>query len=298
MSQDKVRLSWMLWHPHQGLWNWALVRTIRRFVPIPPIHTVIIGVIILLDTFILFLRAIVRRVSLLGLTRIFAKARVPDDISVLYLDFGTHKEGAELSLMVDDFLPQVCNNFEAYGFEASQESFEQADEKFSGRENVRIIHKAVCHVLPSDGKIRLYHDLKSGLGDSLHRQTASYEEVEALRLSDFLCNVVMDNRIILLRMNVEGAEYDVIKDLVESGAAKYINGYFGMWDDVSKFDIQRDDEFRTFLLKNQIYTFTFNGRDLRVPFRRKCITYHIQTHILTSLLQLQEEPRNRQKRKV
>jgi hypothetical protein len=81
-------------------------------------------------------------------------------------------------------------------------------------------------------------------------------------------------------MNIEGAEVDVISDLVESGLAKYIDGYFGMWDDMSKIDQTRDDEFRGFLTKNHIRPFTFNGRDFEAPaFRMKAIRYDVVTAI-------------------
>lgn len=292
MSQNKQPLLWMLWHPHQGLWNWKLVNGIRRVVPIAAIHRAIFLAIIHLDTFILFLRAIATRVSLMGLSKIFHKARVPDDISILYLDIGTHKEGAELFFVVDKILPLVCNNFEAYGFEASQESFEKVAKRFTDKENVQLIHKALTHILPNNGKIKIFKDMSSGVGDSIYRQTAQYEEVEAMRLSDFLIenHLVKDNSIVLLRMNIEGAEYDVIQDLVENQLANYIDGYFGMWDDVSKIDIERDAEFRTFLAKHQIHTFTFNGRDLSRRLRRKCIVYHIHTRIMQKLHELQRAP--------
>lgn len=289
MTQNKNPLSWVLWHPHQGLWNRTLINAIRKIIPVAPIHKGICFAIIHLDTFILFLRAIATRVSLLGLLKIFSKAWVPDDISILYLDLGTHKVGAELSFVVDHILPPACSNFEAFGFEASQESFEQVAKKFADRENVKLIHKALSHILPSNGKIKLFKDMSNGIENSIYRQTARYEEVEAIRLSDFLIEnrLVTDNRIILLRMNVEGAEYDVIKDLVEHELAHNISGYFGMWDDVSKIDIGRDAEFRTFLAKHRIDTFPFNGRDLRRVLRRKCIAYHMHTRIMQGLRELQ-----------
>ena len=84
-------------------------------------------------------------------------------------------------------------------------------------------------------------------------------------------------------MNIEGAEYDVIKDLVHSGLSERMDGFFGMWDDLSKIDIERDDDFRAFLLRNRIQTFPFNGRDLEHAFRKKCILYHVHTCILKAL---------------
>lgn len=290
MSQKNIYLPWILWHPHQGLWNWSLIAIIKKIIPIPLLSNVIRILIIQADTLILFILAVIRRASLVGCSRIFDKAKIPKEISILYFDLGTHKEGEELSLMVDHILPRICDNFEAYGFEASQQSFEQAEEKFSGRKNVKIIHAALCHNLPDDGKIKLYKDMKEGIGNSLYRKTTSYEEVDAMRLSDFfrMNNMDFENKISLVRMNIEGAEYDVLIDLIANGFAKHISGYFGMWDDLSKIDIERDNEFRAFLSKNKIQTFPFNGRDLRWPLRIKCIEYHIQTLTLWKALELQK----------
>ncbi len=307
ISLKGKRLLRMFWDPHQGLWNNRLVGAMERIVPISPINKLIVLMILLLDTFLLFLRAIARRSSMLTFTKIFAKAKVPNDISIIYFDMGTHKEGAELTLMVHKILPKISNNFKVYGFEANQESFEQVKKKFIGEKHVSLFHVALCHTLPTNGKIKLYHiDLTNHLScsgkpqstwesfrggaDSLYRQSDSYEEVEAIRFSDWLRkkNIFMEDKICLLRMNIEGAEYDVIQDLVESEFAKHIDGYYGMWDDVSKIDEQRGNDFRDFLSKNNIYPFTFNGRDPIFPARIKCIEYDIQTHVQAGLLKLKK----------
>jgi len=261
----------------------------QKLLPIRPLYKIVYLLIVQLDTIILFFRALAYRASSLGIGKMGTMVRLPEDISILYFDLGTHKEGGEMSYVVDDVLPRVCTRFEAYGFEASQESFEDVSAKFSGRENIGIIHKALCYDLPREGKIKLYKDMEGGIGDSLYRQTASYEEVDAMRLSDFLREkgVFGQRMIILLRMNIEGAEYDVLRDLVDSGIAENIDGYFGMWDDLSKIDIQRDDEFRRFLSSNGIHTFPFNGRDLRWPLRKKCIAYQMRTDILRGLARLE-----------
>jgi FkbM family methyltransferase len=217
----------------------------------------------------------------------FSRARVPDDISVLYFDMGTHREGAELALMVDTILPKICNHFEAYGFEANRGAYEQVKNKFTKQEHVSLFHKALCYTLPTDGKIKLYHSA-DGVGDSLYRHGASYEEVETIRFSDWLHknHIILKDKICLLRMNIEGAEYDVIQDLVASGFDKYIDGYYGMWDDLSKINRQRDRDFRAFMSKNHIYPFTFNGRDVELSFRIRCIEYDIKTHVQAGLLKL------------
>jgi FkbM family methyltransferase len=282
-------LSWMFWHPHQRLWNAGLVGAIERTIPISAINRPIRGMIMLIDTFFLFVRAVARRSSLLGVRRIFAKARARDGVRIIYFDVGTHKEGAELAAMTDAILPRMGSDFEAFGFEASQESFHQVNQKFLGNRHVSVVHKALCNATPPQGKIRLYHDAAGGLGDSLHRPGDSFEDVEAARFSDWLRerNIALEDRICLLRMNIEGAEYDVLQDLVENGLAAHVDGYYGMWDDISKTDIPRDAEFRAFLSSNGIRSCTFNGRDMRWRVRLKCIEYDLNTSVLAGLRRLE-----------
>jgi len=213
---------------------------------------------------------------------------VPYGIPILYFDFGTHKEAEELTWMVNKVLPRLTRNFHAYGFEASKESFEHVSKKLAHLRNVRLLHKALCYLIPAEGRVKLYKDKGKGLGDSLYRQSDIYEEVEAMRFSDWLRenHIVLENNICLLRMNIEGAEYEIVKDLVGNGLATHINGYYGMWDDLSKIDKARDDEFRAFLTENHISPFTFNGRDLEWRSRLRCIEYDINTSVQLGLRKL------------
>jgi FkbM family methyltransferase len=275
-------LSWMFWHPHQKLWNWNLVTAIQKLSPITPVNKVLIKILIFLDTIFLFIRAVGRRISVLGVAQLFSSARIAEQQQLIYFDMGTHKEGAELKLMADDILPNITDNFIAYGFEASQQSYNEVCKVFADDNKVNVIHKALCSTPPANGKIRLYHSGK-GLGDSLYRvsESGSFEEVDAVRFSDWLNEngISLKNMICIIRMNIEGAEYDVLQDLIESGNSHYVDGFYGMWDDLSKISKQRDDDFRLFLAENHIHPFTFNGRDLISSWRKKCIEYDLYTHI-------------------
>jgi hypothetical protein len=84
-------------------------------------------------------------------------------------------------------------------------------------------------------------------------------------------------------MNIEGAEFDIIKDLAEREMAHKISGYYVMWDDLSKINARQDAKFRAFMAENSITSFTFNGRDFKVPGRIACIEYDIHTSLLVSV---------------
>jgi FkbM family methyltransferase len=262
------------------------VKGIRILLPFRSAADLLIRMVIFMDTSILFGRAVSRRVRETGIASLAGSWRLPKGVSILYLDLGTHKEAKELALMVTETLPRISDTFDAYGFEASEECFLQAQPRFAGRENVHLIRGALCHLPPPNGKLNLYKEPGDGLENSIYRSHyAVYEEVNAIRLSDWLREHNLDPRniVCLLRMNIEGSEFDVIKDLVESGLAECIDGYFGMWDDLSKIDRQRDAEFRAYLAQHDISPFTFNGRDLESPLRMRAIEYEIVTAVRAGL---------------
>jgi hypothetical protein len=272
-----------LWHPYQGLWNWQLVGTVRRVLHGSLAAKIVVRLIVMADTLLLAARAVARRVARLGPRGLLGTRSAPSGVAILYFDLGTHTGARELSFMVHQLLPRVTGSFRAFGFEACRAFWEQARVLFTGRADVEVVHAALCHFnMPASGTIKLYTGQGEGLNTSIYREgLAEYEEAPAARFSDWLRASGLDvtRNICLLRMNIEGAEYDVIHDLVENQLAGVIDGYYGMWDDISKVDAQRSNAFRALLKAHGIAPFTFNGRDLRIPARMRCIEYDIRTSI-------------------
>lgn len=52
---------------------------------------------------------------------------------------------------------------------------------------------------------------------------------------------------IFCTFSMEGAEADVMEDLIAYDLLKYFDGFYGMWDDVSKIDQEKDRVFRGLL---------------------------------------------------
>src|SRR5207244_13527900 len=101
-------ISWMFWHPHQRLWNDRLVGVIETVIPVRSISRPVRGMVMLVDTSLLFIRAVLIGLSLFGFSEIFTKWR--SGYPVLYLDIGTLKNVAELALMTVAILPSVVIN--------------------------------------------------------------------------------------------------------------------------------------------------------------------------------------------
>jgi FkbM family methyltransferase len=280
-----VKLLKLIWHPEQGLWNWELLRRLRRRLP-PRIYSRVERSIVFLDSCLLYLRAIFRRASALGPWAIFSGLRTNnarlENINVLYVDLGTHAGANELRRMVENIQTRDPAHLRAVGFEATEEVAAAARERLAGVPDVSIVHAAVCR--RANERVRLYVG-DGGIGNSLYRRLPRSVEVPGIQLSSWLRENGLDSQrnICLLRMNIEGAEVDVIEDLIEAGLCDHIDGYFGMWDDVGKIDPQKGEDFRRTLRQQRISPFTFNMRDARSPLRLRAIEVEIDTCIRRAL---------------
>jgi FkbM family methyltransferase len=257
----RAQPQWVLWHPHQKLWNWPLVSAVRRTVSYRPAQQAAIATLIGSDSALLTARVLGRRLR----RRTGAQARAASDERprILYIDCGVHKRGEQIRWMHRWF----GERFELHvlGFEASAEHIREAREALGDLELVELHHAALVGPDHVGEEVRLYKEGNSGKGDSLFAARGQeYEVVPARRLSEVLLTGghELEGVPVILRMNIEGAERGVIEDLVAAGIEDRVDGYYGMWDDLSKIDPAADREFRRLLGEHHISTITFNDRDL------------------------------------
>lgn len=267
-----------LWHRHQGLWNWDLVTRLTPDVACAkPPKSALSWCLVWIDTLILAARFVLRRAG--SRLRLAGRhARVP--VAVTYIDVGTHVAAKELLLMRQHVLPRCADTFRCVGIEANPESFERVRERVGDDPNVSLVNAAVCRHVPAGGTVQLFlHG--DGHGDSLHRTSGASMQVPAIRLSDIVRAEASDpGRIIIVRMNVEGAEYEAILDLYENGLLDRVDAFYGMWDDLSKIDPKLDAEMTAFMRTHGVRTTTFNERDFVSGFRVRVIAYDLRTSIL------------------
>lgn len=279
---DRNRLRAAIWHPYKGFWNKAVINVATR--PTKALNRLVVASVVAIDTAALLARAVARRAAVTSWSSVLARTWVPAGTRVLYLDIGTHRAGAELRWMAEQVLPGCAETFEAYGFEPSQRSFAAASAALAHLPQVTMVRAALVHQVPDGGTVRLHTSVHS-LRDSIHRPGDAYEDVEAHRLSEWLAanEFDLDRTICILRMNIEGAEFDVLRDLVDSGLARQVDGYYGMWDDLLKFDPEKDRRFRRFLARHGIRSLAFNGRDMDWEMRKRLIRYDVHTSLRAGL---------------
>lgn len=191
------------------------------------------------------------------------KSRYSPNKNINYFDLGTHKFARELNWVFDEVLSKLPNPCRLFAFEANPKTFNIAKNNCSQIDNLKFHNLALVSKVPESGLVRLYTS-GEGVGDSIYRKEESYVEVEAKKLSDVIRDeaIRLDECINIIRMNIEGSEFDVIEDLIESDLIKYFDGFYGMWDDVFKLDKEKFKKFNKILKEVGVYPFPFNGRDM------------------------------------
>jgi FkbM family methyltransferase len=263
----RTRLHWLIWHPHQKLWNWWLAGRLRR--------VRLVGPLVFADSVLLLATVVVRRARHLGAGALRRAPRA----HVCYVDCGTHVHGHEVAKAVEWL---AAHDVTALAFEANPVHHAQAAEHLAGFPNVTVRNVALVGPDHDAADVELYVGSRDGRGDSLFAQDGRRPvRVPAVRLSTVLTDEVRGpgECVVLLRMNIEGAERFVIDDLVDAGLDGQVDGYYGMWDDLSKIDPAQDDEFRALLRSRGIHPITFNDRDLGHRMRVAAIRLDLDTSV-------------------
>jgi len=257
----------------EGFWNRTNIAAWRRLGSEKPL--------IVLDSLYLAIVAVVARLRRAGLRHLFRFS--PPAVHVVYIDVGLHKSGRQLRLVANRLGP----NLRAYGFEANPHHLRDFGSSSLPDPRVEVINAALVGPHHSGDTVKLYLDGRSGVGDSLlPAQGKKVIEVPAMRLSRFMNErgIEPSQSAVILRMNIEGAEPEVIDDLIKAGLDQYVDGYFGMWNDVGKKDGPKAEAaFLHVLRQRGISHFTFNDRDRRFGrVRELIIWYHLTTAVLGS----------------
>jgi hypothetical protein len=294
-----LRLRWIIWHPQEKLWTWTAVRAVHKVVGDGVVAKGVLGAIVTADSFLLVGRVLARRVRFVAAHRMDAGGGAsPRPASprpkVLYLDCGVHKEGLQIRWMHEWFSTRY--DLEILGFEAGSEHIADARSELADVEGVQLEHVALVGPDHVGDEVELYLSggQSRGKGDSLFSTRGQRSEtVPARRLSQVLAErgCSCDTMPVILRMNIEGAEQFVIQDLLDTGLTASVDGYYGMWDDVSKIDPKADKRFRRLLRANGITNVTFNDRDLPYRLRRFAIRTDIATSIRRGLVRVRKADR-------
>lgn len=146
----------------------------------------------------------------------------------IFLDCGAHK--GESALM---FLKRFKNSdiFVIHSFECNPSSIEKFKSVHKGNDKITLHEKAVW---THSAGLSFYLGESSGCSTIKSKRSGNLDKnnpifVESLSLSEFIKNNFDIEDNIILKIDIEGAEYEVLQDLIDTGTIKYIKQLFGEW---------------------------------------------------------------------
>jgi len=183
-------------------------------------------------------------------------------MKVNYFDLGLCR-GIELNWMVNQILPSMkIEDFSAYGFEASKIYADTLKRNFSSNPNVTICHTAVAD---KEEEIKLYH-AQNAVGHSIFSTKNNvskdkFEKVNSIRFSEWIKknDIDLKSSFNIMKVNIEGAEWHLFRDLVENDLIKYFDIFCGAGHDVEKIHELREqvEEYYSLLENNNIHIHRF-----------------------------------------
>ena len=148
----------------------------------------------------------------------------------IFIDLGAYT-GDTLRIALE-----VYKHFDRfYAFEPFSASFEVLKETFVGREEI-ILYNAAADVTTGQKKLYLQsaHDLCPNAGHSLlsgksNVREDTFEIVASVDFSTFVTSTFSMSDTIVLKIDIEGMEYDLLAKMIDDESIRYINKIFCEW---------------------------------------------------------------------
>jgi FkbM family methyltransferase len=136
---------------------------------------------------------------------------------------------------------QFGSDTEVYSFEAVTVLYNKLVEKWANNPTVHLFNTAVWD---KNDKVKIYistewSDASTLYLDKFDRKVDKdlYNEVDSIDLSEFIKDNFTPEDYIILKLDIEGAEYDVLYHLAQTGVLEYVNELWGEWH-LDKFPIE------------------------------------------------------------
>jgi len=149
-----------------------------------------------------------------------------------------------------------------FAFEPRKESFKDLEKKFGGKDNV-FLFNAAADTTTGIGKLHIGMDTEA-LGSSLCSGKTNcfqdkFQVVKVLDFSAFILDNFSKNDTIVLKIDIEGKEYDLLDKMMQDGSIDYINEIYCEWH-YDKIDMT-EDRHRNFLRRLQDLGFKLTGKN-------------------------------------
>lgn len=179
-----------------------------------------------------------------------------------YIDLGTY-DGELLEKVISKFSP-----FDFYiGFEPFPASYKKAIKRFLKDDRVTIYNLAVDI---KDGEEKLYIDYfnkkKQKLCPTLVKNKkninkSKFIHVKTIDFSKYIIDNFKKLDYIVLKIDIEGKEYDLLEQMIETGAIEYVNKIYCEWHykKMRKYKNKEKKKHRNFIKRLNKYGLKLTG---------------------------------------
>lgn len=161
---------------------------------------------------------------------------------------------------------QFGSDIEVYSFEAVPVLYNKLVDKWKNDTKVHLYNNAVWD---KEDTVKIYISTEWSDASTLYLEKSDrkinkniYSEVKSIDLSEFIKNNFNPNDYIILKLDIEGAEYDVLYHLAKTNILSYVNKLWGEWH-LDKFP-------RDYIIEHLGYKqdFIFDKlEELKLPFK-------------------------------
>jgi FkbM family methyltransferase len=181
----------------------------------------------------------------------------------IFIDAGANN-GRSVKFFRRNFDPQI--EFFVYSFEI-EPTFKNKFNKFS---NLEFINKAVWIRNGISYFFRDFERLRDGGTLLKNKKTGKLDkkhpiQVETIDFSDWLKNNFTKEQCVFLKLDIEGAEYDVLEKMHKDGTIDLINTFFVEWHWHKVGIDKKRHEFIESLIKDNKPWFSHKGKRCRMP---------------------------------
>jgi len=198
-------------------------------------------------------------------------------MKINHFDFGL-ANGQEIKFCYDIY-KKLNIPFNIYGFDAEKNSIKYCNKIYNKFDNIQIIHAAISNQNTEFIKLYLQNDggkksVKQGnsIYSTKDNVGEKFQLVKNIKFSKWIKenNINLNNAINIVRINIEGAEWDFFTDIEETGIINKIKIFMGTGTDIDKVKELRENnienKFQQLLKRNNIiihrYSFSSSYRNI------------------------------------
>jgi len=175
--------------------------------------------------------------------------------------------GASAGEMTDQFvglMNRLKIEYRVFAFEPFRADYEALVKKYESNHRIQVMPQACSDY---NGKGNLYRSVRIG-GHSLKKEKINiqpdvFDVVDVIKFSEWFTVNIPDSDFSVVKINVEGSEYELYTDIIESKINKSINLFCGSLGDLYKIGKPEKEinDFLDYLEKNKIVVHTLTPND-------------------------------------